>query len=368
MARQRRGQGEGSVYQRSSDGRWLGVVDLGRGPDGRRIRRTASAATKAACLAKLRRLQLDTPGQSQHAAQPITVGEYLQRWLERQREALEPTSWQRYEIAVRLHLVPYLGHVGLAALTTQHVEELSDAQRRDGDTLETRRQARAVLRTAIAAAVPRLLSHNPVRDAAPLKGERRPITLFSPEEVARLFAAAKGTWLYALVVLAVGAGMRLGEMIALTWQDVDLERGTVRVQRTVEEIGARQRLKDVKTRSGRRLVDLPGFVVDALREHRSKVAVDLVLPGHKGRWLRRRKLTREGSLYRRILQRAGLSYVPPHSLRHVHGSLLLLVGVPTKVVQERLGHASIKTTSDIYQSLLPGMQRAAAAALDKLLG
>ena len=187
-----------------------------------------------------------------------------------------------------------------------------------------------------------------------------------------LVAAAPGRW-SALMTLALATGMRQGELLGVKWSDLDLDAGLARVRRQLGRDGA---LAETKTGKGRRVIDIPASTVAVLREHKRKQNEERLLLGpewqdqglvfctHQGKPLNWRNVTRE---YKALLKRASLQDLPFHALRHTAATLLLLQGVHPKVVQERLGHATIAMTLDTYSHLIPSMGRDAADQLDALL-
>jgi integrase len=200
---------------------------------------------------------------------------------------------------------------------------------------------------------------------------RAETVVFSPEEVTRLFAAAAGDRLEAFYVLAVTTGMRLGELFALHWPDVDLAKHTVHIRRTLVEVNGKLELAEPKTQKSRRSVYLPEMAVAALRRHRALMAaegfgdVPWVFCNTQGRPMRRSHF--HAYQFKPLLKRAGLPDIRFHDLRHTSATLLLSAGVHPKVVQERLGHSQIGVTLDIYSHVLPGLQQEAAEKLDEML-
>lgn len=192
-----------------------------------------------------------------------------------------------------------------------------------------------------------------------------------------LLDAAGGPPLEALIAVAVSTGMRKGELLALRWSDVDLERRVVSVRGTLQRVEHELRIVQLKTRKPRRQVELSTFAVDALRRHRAAQAeqrllvgpewneLDLVFPNVYGR-------AQEGwhlvcSRFYGLLARAGVPRIRFHDLRHTAASLMLGRGVHPKIVSEMLGHSTIAITLDLYSYVTPTMQRQPADAMNELL-
>jgi len=200
--------------------------------------------------------------------------------------------------------------------------------------------------------------------------------VWSVEDAAKVLASAKGDDLEALWYLAITTGMRRGEILGLRWSDVDLEAATLSVRRTLSR-GATSRLEagEPKTLAGRRRVALPTSTVERLRQHKTKqktlwLAVgsgyadrEIVFATVNGTPIHPNTLTRA---YDKIIESANVPRIRFHDLRHTSATLLLASGEHPKVVQERLGHASISETLDRYSHVSADMQQRAAERFDAI--
>ncbi|MBE3575506.1 MAG: site-specific integrase [Firmicutes bacterium] len=234
-----------------------------------------------------------------------------------------------------------------------------------------------VLHKALKQAVERqLIPRNPADFVKAPRGEKAELVVLTEEEVARLLDAVKESYLYMPTFLAIYTGMRLGEILGLRWQDVDLTRGQIHVNQAncQRKVGEPQ-FKKPKTAKGRRVIDISASVVQALKAHKKQQAkwrlaagsawqdFGLVCCLQDGRPMNPPNVS---SHFADVTARLGLP-VTFHGLRHTHASLLLKAGVPAKVISERLGHSTIAVTMDVYASVMPGMQREAANKLEDLL-
>lgn len=366
--RKRRGRGEGSIYQRA-DGRWCATVSAGYNGSGRRRRKTIYGQTKRDVQEKLKRLD---PAAVIRDASALTVRDFLKRWIDNTaRPAVAPTTYQRYEQIARLQVIPYVGGVRLTSLAAIHVEQLYADLRRDGVSPRGIQMAGTLLQTALRHAVRLgLISHNPCQNVRKPRTAKAEMRVLTAGQVAVFLKAAESDRLYAMYYLAIATGMRQGELFGLKWADIDFEGRSVFVQRTLEEISGKLRLKETKSVKGRRRIELPQRAVAALTAHRKRMLAEgnisaPVFCDATGGHLRRPNVHRR-SFYP-ILKRAQLPRIRFHDLRHTAATLLLLAGVHAKIVSERLGHASIEITLNTYSHVLPTMQREAADKLDRLL-
>ena len=187
----------------------------------------------------------------------------------------------------------------------------------------------------------------------------------------------KGTALYMPILLAVTTGMRRGEVLAVRWSDIDLDSGILSVTRTLEKSRyGGLNFKQPKTQKSRRTISLPAITVEALRLHRVEQAElmlslgagwnedGLVCMRDAGDPINPDTLT---SNYKNLARRLDLPSPRFHDLRHTHATQLLKAGIHPKIAQERLGHATIAVTLDLYSHIMPGMQEDAAMKVDRVL-
>jgi integrase len=210
-----------------------------------------------------------------------------------------------------------------------------------------------------------------VKAPRPAPEEMHPL---SPHEARKLIKATRGDKLEALYVLAVHTGMRQGELLALRWEDVDLNEGVIHIRRTLVRSGGRIALGEPKTKGSRRPVHLTGAAVEALETHLERQLEEierlgdlyrdhgLVFTSGVGTLINPTNLRRRS--FAPLIQKAGLPQIRFHDLRHTCATLLLSRNVHPKYVQEILGHATVAITPDTYSHMIPGMGNHAARAME----
>ncbi len=372
MPRKRRGRGEGSIYQRA-DGTWCATYSAGCAANGKRIRRTVFGVTKDEVNKKLTKALAGRLDGSYVEPHKTRLSAFLERWLEdAARPSIRLTTYVSYKGIINNHIDPHIGGTPLALLNPTHVQRLYADMERDGVGPRVRQLTHAVLRRALKQALRwGLIARNPCDAVDPPRVPKHEISPFTSEQVQKFLEAAKGDRLYALYVVAIGTGMRLGEIFGLRWQDVDLKGRAITVRNTLIEVNGKLTLAEPKTPKSRRRVDLPQVVVDALTAHQSQTVREgfasepLVFCNSTGGPLRRTHF--QFNHFKPILMAAGLPVIRFHDLRHTSATLLLAAGVHPKVVQERLGHSQIGITLDIYSHVVPTMQLEAASKLDAMM-
>jgi integrase len=311
----------------------------------------------------------------------LTVGEYLERWLtDSVRGTVRPSTFEIHRYMIQPHIVPSLGRLRLKDLSPTHVRGFYRDKLDSGLSAATVRKMHSVLRKALKQALlDGLVPRNVCEAVKPPKVERKEITPLDREQVKALLEAARdaGDRLEALYVLAVHTGMREGELLGLKWEDVDLERGILRLRHALVREGGKTALGDLKTPKSRRSVKLTRAAADALRSHLERQLAEiermgslyqpggLVFATEVGTLINPSNLRNRS--FKPLLKRAGLPDISFYDLRHTCATLLLSQGTHPKLVQELLGHATIAMTLDTYSHFLPSMGDQTARAMEAAL-
>ena len=316
-----------------------------------------------------------------------TVTEYLQRWLaDYVRPFSAKSTTKLYEYFVETRIIPELGKLKLKNVNASHIQRMYRkmvTERKDGKakpvSVGTINGLNRVLKSAMSQAVREgLIRDNPCINAKPPAQERFEPTIIDDCNIKRFLEAAKESDYYALVETAVMSGLRLGELLALTWQDIDLDRGVITINKALKGSGAEARVEQPKTRSGFRTVMIPRHTVETLRQHKAE---QIELKQHSGGQFKDEGIvfaTKLGSYanghnitgrtIKSICKKAGLPPMRFHDLRHTHGSLLAANSLSARSISDRLGHADASFTMKLYTHKTTLSQMAVVNVLDAFFG
>jgi integrase len=374
----RRGPNEGTIRERK-DGRWEARLVV-TGADGRRLRRSLLGRSRAEVREKLQAALRAEASGLLPAGERVTVGGFLEQWLrDSARPSVRPRTYASYASIVRIHLAPALGKTPLTRLSPQQVQAFLNAKSASGLSPRTVGYLRAVLRQALGQAERwGMVTRNAARLAEPPRIPRREITPLSPGEARLFLDAIRGDRLEALYIVALGLGLRQGEILGLAWGDVDLDSSTLTVRHALQRVEGALMLVEPKSATSRRAIALPILVRDALRAHRVRQRSERLLAG--SRWHDDQRglvfTTTVGTpmdgiavtrRFQALLREAELPHQRFHDLRHACASLLLAQGVAPRVVMETLGHSQISLTLNTYSHVIPALGRAAADQMDAVL-
>ena len=354
----------GMAYIKQSRGSWRFVLELEPGPDGKRRQLQRSGfRTKAEAKAALDQAQ-ELARRGAKLDQKLTYGQWLDEWLDAKLKIKERTR-NGYRSHVRLYLKPHLGHIELTKLRAEHLDTLY-AQIRARDkrpSPATLARIHATARASLGFALKRgRIAFNPALqvELEPVERTRRPVWTI-PQLKAFLELQTDDHWHTALCVIAL-TGLRRGETLRLTWDDVDLK-------------GARLSVRLSKSDAGVRVVTLPPDTVRRLRALRKTqltdrlelgegyVAGNLVFCWPDGKAPDPEVLNRH---FHQLTAALGLPRIRLHDLRHTHASHALAAGEAMKVVSERLGHSTTQITADLYTKVLDEVAVQAARRIGAL--
>ncbi len=353
----RRGHNEGSIYQRSSDGRWVGSVHLGWDESGRR-RKVVYGKTRTEVNQKISKILADHRNGLPVQTAEKTVAAFLDEWLEQSvKPSVRPRTYDSYKLIVTLHLKPALGKHKLPKLTQQHIMALMADKRTAGSSERTIAYIRAVLRIALNQAMRLDLVHRNV--AALVKPPTVPqyeATALDGAQALQLLDQVSSDRLEALYGVALSLGLRQAEAFGLRWHDIDLDAGVLTVRYQLRVIKGEPTFVEPKSRRSRRTVTLPAPVLALLKRHRKKQVVEQL---EATRWHDHQLVfctpigtpLDDSNVRKQFAAHLAAADLPPmrfHDLRHSAASLLAARGVSQRVVMEILGHTQMATTSNVY--------------------
>ena len=305
-----------------------------------------------------------------------TLGEFLSGWLDGQASQLKETTWESYRVVVD-RVNARIGKVKIQSLTPLEIERfyalLAESGSHRGGPLapKTIRNTHTVLRKALSDAERLgLIVRNPAEAAKPPVDVRKEQQTWSSDELRDFLGSVADDRLYALYVLLATTGMRRGEALGLRWRDLDLDGSELHIVQTLAAINYRPVITTPKTKRSRRLIYLDAQTIAVLRSHRTgqrqeRLAAgpawdpqnDLVFCDELGGLLKPDWISRD---FRMKIRNALVRDIRLHDLRHTYAAFALKGGVHPKVVSERLGHATVGITLDLYSHVTPAIGRDAA--------
>ena len=374
MAKKRK-KGEGTVRLRK-DGRWEGRMVVGYDKEGNPRTKNVLAKTKAECVAKLEQLKGEAKGPVKVKAD-MAFGDWLEFWYENySKPGLRPTTCQGYEHWLYIHLIPGVGDIPLNKLTQADLQQFFNHMKHHGrrgnvEAFGTEmadhsvRSCHAVCRMALDRAVrDNLIRKNPAEGCKlpPLK--TREMQVLTHEEMQRFLIQAKEEGYYELFLLELTTGLRRGELLALQWDDLDMETGVLKIDRQIYPVKGKLVINEPKTKAAVRTIILPPPMLEVLKEYKQEVF---------SRWIFPSRIKHDQPIdptYIRkkmgdILERAGCKKVRFHDLRHTFATMALEHGMDVKTLSAIIGHVSSSTTLNIYAHVTDEMRQSAAAKIDR---
>jgi integrase len=362
---------KGHVYKRAK-GSWTIVYDLQMDvvTGKRRQKSQTIKGAKRDAQRALREILISLEQGSYVKPNKITLGELLSQWL-REYASMNTTDRTResYSSIVERHLIAAIGKISLVDIQAQHIQsyyakKLSEGRADGKGGLSARSVVyhHRILSKALDYAVKMgLVVRNVAKVVEPPRVARVTMQTLSSEEVTRFLDVARETDYYVYFATLIYTGLRRGELLALRWRNLDLDSETLTVVETAYKLGnGEYRIKEPKTAQSRRTVKLPYSLVELFKVYRADQellriqlgvtlnADDFVFIRPDGSPINPNAVT---LAFKRIIKRAGLRAIRIHDLRHTHATLMLKSGEHPKVVSERLGHANIGITLDIYSRL-----------------
>lgn len=353
----KRANGEGTIRQRK-DGRWEGLYTVNY------KRKSIYGKTQEEVRKKLNKILNDIDNNIYVEDSKITVGEWLNTWLyDYKKNTVKQKTFEGYETLVRVHLIPAFSKIQLKKLTVDHVQKFINAKVKDGLSSRTIRYINTLLHGALKQAVNNGLLVRNVSEAVVLPERKQKERKFlTADEQNRLINSLKDEQQGFILLFALSTGLRRGELLALRWSNYDTEKRYISIKENLSRLKGEDGKSHLtfttpKTASSKRTIPLLPDISKMLNEHRHAQTVkrfqagqlwednDLIFCTDFGKPIEPRNLHR---VLERACDKANISCINIHALRHAFATRALENGIPLKVVSDILGHSSISMTADIY--------------------
>ena len=375
MGRKRK-NGEGTVRLRK-DGRWEGRIVIGYDENGLPKTKNVLAKTKGECIEKLKALKNTiTPDTPIKLKADMPFGEWLDYWYETYcKPNARPATQRTYEGYIRLYLHPRLGSIPLNKVTTSDIQQMctwmmtkarvdqknGDSGLSDSQVINCYSLCDRVLEKAMAE---KLIVRNPANGCKLPPNRPNEMKVLSREDMQKVLIQAKEENYYELFLLEFATGLRLGELMALQWDDVNLVTGELRINKQVNLVGSKLVISEPKTKAAVRTLILPPSVRKVLAEYKTRVNSRWLFPSPKKDDLPIIPSAVSRRLHT-LLEHAGCEQVRFHDLRHTFATNALAHGMDIKTLSTILGHVSSATTLNTYSHVTDEMRQRAAVKIDQ---
>ena len=378
MAKKRQ-YGSGPVRKRS-DGRWEARVVVGYDESGNPKTKNVLAKTKTECLVKLEELKEKYAPPVTRCKPDMPFGDWLDFWYQNYcKPQLRLNTQLGYEDRIYKHIIPEIGKIPLNQLTQSDLQQFYAKLKTSGRLIRVEqygpglsdrmvRVCHANCRSALQKAVEEgLIRINPAIGCKLPPKKSGEMNILTQEEMQRFLIQAKQDGYYELFLLELGTGLRLGEILALQWDDLNMETGELRITKSATFIKGELHITEPKTKSSIRMIVLPGSLLEILKNYKATVNSRWMFPSPvkedcplTPNFVRRRM--------QQTLERAQCKKVRFHDLRHTFATMALEHGMDVKTLSTIIGHISSATTLDIYSHVTDTMQKQAAVKIDHQIG
>ena len=337
-----------NIYQRK-DGRFEGRIQAGKSADGTRKYVAFFGQTRKQVEEKMTEHRRN---QTSDQTTEMTLTELFAAWKQRLSFRLKESTLANYSMKMQKHLIPYFAEKSLSEITSEDIYAFIREKLKSGLSNRYVSDMITLLKSLFKYAVRKFRIANPMEEVE-FKREKTPeIRLLNAEEEARLgrFLAENPSRTAMGIILCKATGLRIGELCALTWNDIDFEKRILTVKHTIQRIQAKNGLKktkliitEPKSESSKRSIPIPEFLLEFLKNYQGKPN-EFILSGMEKPVEPRTMQNR----FAKILKNAKLPSMHFHALRHMFATKCIKLGFDMKTLSEILGHSSIEITMNLY--------------------
>jgi integrase len=373
-----------SIKKDEKRGTYYFVLDGGRDPITKKrtqFKRSGFESKQEAKVA-LATLQLELENGSTKKKTNVTFGDYVNEWFDSKKIKLKPSTKSNYEEQIKNSILPILGALKLNEFNDNTVQHFINTLHNDrGLSPATIRATYGMVREIVYSASRKgYISDNLLHDIS-LPRETKKLRVWNDEQIQTFLNAPEKilnlTRLFIGYSISLQTGMRMGEVLGLTWSDIDFDKKIIRIRQTLTKIDdvTYGFIEEGKTASAIRIIYIPDSLIKSLREHKSLIEKErkvlgseysnynLVVCTRSGNWVHPNNFRRG---FKVIVEQLDIPMIRVHDLRHTHATFLLNHSVNPKIIQERLGHKNINITLQTYSHALPSMQLEAASKFDDI--
>ena len=314
----------------------------------------------------------------QNEARRLKLGTFLLDWLtDEHQQSIAHSTFKRYRSLAINHIIPSIGTIELQKVTSTHIQKTLRVMKDAGQGVRSMQQARALLSIALASAEDKgFIGSNPVKKVKNPTGVQPTFTPLTLEEVRRLLNTFSGTFMAARLHIALVCGLRQGESLGLRWQDIDFDKGLIRLKTQIQIIAKKPTFTSLKTARSMRTIALTEEGIQALLNHMEIVQRmkehageaweewDLVFPRVVGS---PRSSTVDSDEWHRCLSLCGIPRSRLHDARHTAATLMYSQGIGIETISRALGHSSSAITSRLYVHSAEEPVRDAARKMNQVL-
>ena len=355
-------------YKRK-DGRWCAKYDKGiDGATGKRKYGYIYGSTAAEVKQKLVEIESNLQKGTFIDRSSLTVANWLTSWLEDyKKQSIKPSTYKRYDTMIHNYMIPSLGGIKLQQIKPEHIQKMINSLGEQGLSPRTIQYVHRVLSMALSQAVENeILLKNPAKPTNLPKRRKKEARALTRDEQAAFINALNDDPLEKAIKFVLATGVRVGEMLALTWNDIDFDNGKVKINKNLQRIDGNIIITTPKTEKGKRDIPLLPETAQLLKTQKKHQLEQRLKAGsawEKGEYVFSTSLgtpldkSNINRTIHRICKTEGIKPFSVHVLRHTFATRGLEAGIDLKVMQEILGHASLAMTADTYSHVMPDKKK-----------